>query len=84
MYSSIPENIWDLECIPNYNCNGGKNTILGVPWNAGTYFLFYNKALLAKAGISGPPATYDAAVRRLQEAQREGHHGVRDGRQRRL
>ena len=58
LYSSIPEAIWDLDCTPNYTCDGGKNTILGVPWNAGAYFMYYNKALLAKAGIAQPPATY--------------------------
>lgn len=58
LYSSIPEGIWNVECIPNYTCNKGKSTILGVPWNAGAYFMYYNKALLAKAGISQPPATY--------------------------
>ena len=58
LYSSIPEGVWNIECVPDYTCNGGKNTILGVPWNSGAYYLFYNKALLAKAGISGPPATY--------------------------
>ena len=60
LYSSIPQTIWDSECVPNYSCNNAKNTILGVPWNAGSYFMFYNKSLLAKAGISGPPATYTA------------------------
>src|SRR5579862_5561329 len=58
LYKSIPEGIWNVDCTPNYQCNGGKNTILGVPWNAGAYFMYYNKALLAKAGISAPPATY--------------------------
>jgi ABC-type glycerol-3-phosphate transport system substrate-binding protein len=57
LYSSIPESVWNIECI-NYQCNGGKGTILGMPWNSGAYYLFYNKALLAKAGISKPPATY--------------------------
>ena len=38
-------------CVPNFQCNNGKNTIIGVPWNASTYVLFYNKKLLAKAGI---------------------------------
>lgn len=58
LYSSIPASIWNLDCT-HYNCAGGQNPILGVPWNGGTYFLFYNKALLAKAGIKGPPATYN-------------------------
>lgn len=57
MYSSIPESVWNAECT-NYRCNGGKGTILGVPWNSGAYYLFYNKKLLAKAGISQPPTTY--------------------------
>jgi multiple sugar transport system substrate-binding protein len=58
-YASMPEGIWDAECVPNFQCKGGKNTIIGVPWNASTYVLFYNKKLLAKAGIKRPPATYN-------------------------
>jgi raffinose/stachyose/melibiose transport system substrate-binding protein len=58
MYASTPEAIWDAECVPNFDCAGGKNTIIGVPWNAGTYLMFYNKALFKKAGIAKPPATY--------------------------
>jgi ABC-type glycerol-3-phosphate transport system substrate-binding protein len=57
LYSSIPEPVWNIECV-SYECNGGKNPILGIPWNSGAYYLFYNKALLSKAGISSPPATY--------------------------
>jgi ABC-type glycerol-3-phosphate transport system substrate-binding protein len=57
LYSSIPESVWNIECT-NYNCAGGNGTILGIPWNSGAYYLFYNKALLAKAGITKPPATY--------------------------
>ena len=57
-YKSIGAGIWNMFCTPDYNCAGGKNTILGVPWNSGAYFMYYNKALLAKAGLSKPPATY--------------------------
>jgi ABC-type glycerol-3-phosphate transport system substrate-binding protein len=57
LYASIPENIWNIECT-NYDCAGGNGTILGIPWNSGAYYLFYNKTLLAKAGISSPPTTY--------------------------
>jgi ABC-type glycerol-3-phosphate transport system substrate-binding protein len=57
LYPSIPESVWNIDCV-NYACNGGKGTILGIPWNSGAYYLFYNKALLAKAGISQPPTTY--------------------------
>ena len=58
LYKSISQDIWDMECTPAYDCKGGKSPILGVPWNSGTYFLYYNKDLLKQAGISGPPATY--------------------------
>ncbi len=58
LYQSISEDIWDMECTPAYDCKGGKSPILGVPWNSGTYFLFYNKDLLKQAGIGGPPRTY--------------------------
>jgi ABC-type glycerol-3-phosphate transport system substrate-binding protein len=57
LYSSIPKSVWDIECT-GYNCKGGNGTILGIPWNSGAYYLFYNKKLLGKAGISGPPKTY--------------------------
>jgi raffinose/stachyose/melibiose transport system substrate-binding protein len=48
---------WDLSCT-DFNCKGGSGTILGVPTDEGGFFLFYNKALLAKAGINGPPSTF--------------------------
>jgi ABC-type glycerol-3-phosphate transport system substrate-binding protein len=57
-YASMPEGVWNAACVPNFQCRGGKATIIGVPWNASTYVLFYNKQLLAKAGIKRPPATY--------------------------
>ena len=41
----------------------------GVPWDMGMIGVWYNKALFAKAGISGPPATWDdflADVRKLK------------------
>lgn len=57
LYASIPESVWNIECV-GYNCKGGTGTILGIPWNSGAYYLFYNKSLLAKAGITAPPATY--------------------------
>jgi ABC-type glycerol-3-phosphate transport system substrate-binding protein len=57
-YAGMPSAIWDTGCVPNFQCNNGKNTIIGVPWNASTYILFYNKKLFAKAGIKQPPKTY--------------------------
>lgn len=58
LFESIPENVWSLSCA-EYDCEGGSGEIFGVPWNSGAYFLFYNKSLLAKAGIHAPPRTYD-------------------------
>lgn len=48
---------WDLSCA-NFTCNNGKGTILAVPTDVGGFFLFYNKAKLKAAGISGPPTTF--------------------------
>ncbi len=31
----------------------------GMPWILDTMYLFYNKAMLAKIGVSGPPKTWD-------------------------
>lgn len=57
-YASMPEAVWDAACVPGFQCKNGKNTIIGVPWNASTYVLFYNKKLFAQAGIKQPPKTY--------------------------
>jgi raffinose/stachyose/melibiose transport system substrate-binding protein len=43
----------------------------GVPWDMGMIGVWYNKALFTKAGISGPPATWDdflADVSKLKAA----------------
>jgi ABC-type glycerol-3-phosphate transport system substrate-binding protein len=70
LYASMPEAIWDAECVPDFRCQGGKHTIIGVPWNASTYVLFYNKKLFAEAGIKQPPKTYTelfAACKKLSD-----------------
>jgi raffinose/stachyose/melibiose transport system substrate-binding protein len=36
------------------DCAGGKNKIIAVPQDFGTYGLFYNKAMFAKAGVKAP------------------------------
>ena len=59
MYGSISN--WDLSCA-DLNCQDGKGPIYGVPIDFGSYGLFYNKALFQKAGISGPPTTFDELV----------------------
>src|SRR5690349_14420759 len=47
---------WDLSCL-GLDCKGGKGDIYAIPNDQGTYGLFYNKALFAKAGVAGPPKT---------------------------
>ncbi len=51
------QSAWDLSCL-NLNCQNGKGPIYAVPNDAGTYALFYNKALFKKAGVAKPPTTY--------------------------
>jgi raffinose/stachyose/melibiose transport system substrate-binding protein len=50
--------LWDLSC-KDFDCQGGKGQIFGVPSDAYSFLLYYNSDLLAQAGISGPPTTYD-------------------------
>jgi raffinose/stachyose/melibiose transport system substrate-binding protein len=82
-YQSIAGGIWNMFCVPDYNCAGGTNTILGVPWNSGAYFMYYNKSLLAKAGIAKPPATYDELFADCKKLQAKGitplAMGAKDG-----
>jgi raffinose/stachyose/melibiose transport system substrate-binding protein len=49
---------WALSCV-DYDCQDGQGDIIGVPIEAGGYFLFYNKELFQQAGITDPPTTYD-------------------------
>ncbi len=73
---------WDLECT-NFDCQGGKGVILGVPLNYYSYMLYYNKALFAKAGISSPPTTYDELYTDCAQLKDHGIlpfvYGDRDG-----
>lgn len=52
---------WDGGCI-GLNCHGGKGVIVGVPLGSAGNFLYYNKALFAKAGIKAPPSTYKQLI----------------------
>ena len=48
-----------------------KGKQYGIPWDMGMIGVWYNKALFTKAGISGPPATWDeflADVSKLKAA----------------
>jgi ABC-type glycerol-3-phosphate transport system substrate-binding protein len=73
---------WDLSCT-DFNCQGGSGTILGVPTDDGGFFLFYNKALLAKAGITGAPSTFSQLLSDCSALKGKGivplTYGDRDG-----
>lgn len=44
----------------------------GVPWLNDTEFLFYNKDMLAKAGFSSPPTTWDELMSQAQALKDKG------------
>jgi ABC-type glycerol-3-phosphate transport system substrate-binding protein len=73
---------WDLSCA-GFNCEGGKGKIYGVPSDNGGFFLFYNKSLFKKAGISDPPATFDELLSACSALKAKGilpmAYGDRDG-----
>ena len=58
-YNSISG--WNLSCT-DLNCKNGSGTILGVPNDLEAFFLFYNKKLFAKAGLTGPPTTWSSLM----------------------
>jgi multiple sugar transport system substrate-binding protein len=49
-----------------------KDKILGVAWNNDTRFFFYNKAMLAKVGISAPPKTWSEVVEQSKKLKSAG------------
>jgi ABC-type glycerol-3-phosphate transport system substrate-binding protein len=73
---------WDLSCL-NLNCKNGKGEIYAIPNDAGTYALFYNKALFKKAGVAGPPKTYTELLADCKKFKAKGiiplAYGDRDG-----
>jgi len=73
---------WDLSCL-NLNCQNGKGDIYGIPNDEGTYGLFYNKALFAKAGVASPPKTYAQLLADCPKFKAKGiiplAYGDRDG-----
>ena len=44
----------------------------GVPWLNDTEFLYYNKEMLAKAGFTNPPTTWDELVTQAQALKAKG------------
>jgi ABC-type glycerol-3-phosphate transport system substrate-binding protein len=73
---------WDLSCL-NLDCKGGKGQIYAIPNDAGTYALFYNKALFKKAGVAKPPTTYSELLADCVKFKAAGiiplAYGDRDG-----
>src|SRR2546422_2743928 len=73
---------WDLSCL-NLNCKGGKGDIYAIPNDEGSYALYYNKALFKKAGITGPPKTYNQVLADCKIFKSKGilplAYGDRDG-----
>src|SRR4051812_10118154 len=80
MYGSLTA--WDLSCL-KLDCKGGQGDIYGVPSDQGTYALFYNKALFAKAGVKAPPRTYAELLALCPKFKKAGivplAYGDRDG-----
>jgi raffinose/stachyose/melibiose transport system substrate-binding protein len=73
---------WDLSCL-GLNCKNGKGDIYAIPNDQGTYGLFYNKALFAKAGVAAPPTTYAQLLADCVKFKAKGiiplAYGDRDG-----
>ena len=73
---------WDLSCL-NLDCKNGKGDIYAIPNDQGTYGLFYNKALFAKAGVATPPTTYKQFLADCPKFKAKGiiplAYGDRDG-----
>ena len=49
-----------------------QNHFYGVPWLNDTEFLFYNKAMLAKAGFTAPPTTWAELVTQAKALKAQG------------
>lgn len=79
-YNSM--SLWELSC-DNFDCQNGKGVIYGVPSDAYSFLLYYNKDLFAKAGITGPPTTYDELYQDCDKLNAQGiipfAYGDRDG-----
>ena len=79
MYDSISN--WDLSCA-DLDCQDGSGKIYGVPIDFGSYGLFYNKSMLADAGVT-PPKTFDELLAACDKLKASGvipiAYGDRDG-----
>jgi len=72
----------DLSC-KDLDCKGGKNPIIAVPHDFGTYALFYNKAMFQEAGVTAPLANWEDLVAACGKLKASGvtpiAFGDRDG-----
>jgi raffinose/stachyose/melibiose transport system substrate-binding protein len=72
----------DLSC-KDLDCDGGKNAIIAVPQDFGTYGLFYNKAMFKKAGVEAPIEDWDGLLSACTALKKTGvtpiTFGDRDG-----
>ena len=73
---------WDGSCL-NFDCQGGSGKILGVPADNFAFYLWYRKDVLAKAGITDPPTTWDDMIAQCDKLVAAGItpwvYGDRDG-----
>ena len=52
--------------------SGADGKLYGIVWNNDTRFFFYNAAMLQKAGIKGPPSTWDELIAQSKILQSKG------------
>ena len=74
--------VWDTSCV-NFDCQGGKGTILGIPWDSVLFVQWYRKDILAQAGITAPATTWDDMIAQCDKLVAAGItpwvYGDRDG-----
>jgi ABC-type glycerol-3-phosphate transport system substrate-binding protein len=74
--------LWDGSCI-SFDCKGGQGEIVGVPADGFVFMLWYRKDVLAKAGITAPPTTWDEMLAQCDKFASAGiqpwAYGDRDG-----
>jgi ABC-type glycerol-3-phosphate transport system substrate-binding protein len=74
--------LWDGSCI-DFDCKAGQGEIVGVPADGFVFMLWYRKDVLAKAGISAPPTTWDEMLAQCDTLAAAGiqpwAYGDRDG-----
>ena len=54
------------------DCRGKDGKMFGLPYYAGTYAFIYNKDHLARAGISGPPTTWEELLDDCKTLKQKG------------